>query len=50
LPQVNAFTVGFGLNIAVTLVALAASVGAMVWLFQEQFEPAMETILDSLRT
>jgi flagellar biosynthesis protein FliR len=49
LPQVNAFTVGFGLNIAVTFVALAASVGAMVWLFQEQFEPALETILDSLR-
>ncbi len=49
LPQINIMTVGFGLNIAVTFVALAISVGAMVWLFQEQLEPGMETILTALR-
>lgn len=50
LPQVNAMTVGFGLNLAVTFVAVAVSVGAMVWLFQEQLEPGMEAILEGLRS
>jgi flagellar biosynthesis protein FliR len=49
LPQVNMMTVGFGLNIAVTFVALAVSTGAMVWLFQEQLEPGIESILNALR-
>lgn len=50
LPQINTMTVGFGLNIAVTFAALAVSVGAIVWLFQEQFEPAVEAILEQLRS
>jgi flagellar biosynthetic protein FliR len=48
-PQINMLSIGFGLNIAVTFIALAVSVGAIVWLFQEQLEPGMETILTSLR-
>jgi hypothetical protein len=28
---------------------LAISVGTIAWLFQEQFEPAVETIIDALR-
>ncbi|MCC7084603.1 MAG: flagellar biosynthetic protein FliR [Pirellulales bacterium] len=49
LPQINAFTIGLALNIAITFMALAASVGAMAWLFQEQIEPGIETILDAIR-
>jgi hypothetical protein len=33
----------------VSFVALAFSIGAIAWLFQEQLEPAVQTIVDSLR-
>ncbi|HEY2828010.1 MAG TPA: flagellar biosynthetic protein FliR [Pirellulales bacterium] len=49
LPQLNVLSFGFGLNALVSFVALAFSIGAIAWLFQEQLEPAVQTIVDSLR-
>jgi flagellar biosynthetic protein FliR len=50
LPQLNIFALGFGLNSLLALAALALSIGAAAWAFQDQIEPAMRTIFDSLRT
>jgi flagellar biosynthesis protein FliR len=49
LPQLNVLAIGFGLNVLVSLVVLAVSVGAIAWLFQEQLEPAVQIIVDALR-
>jgi flagellar biosynthesis protein FliR len=49
LPQLNILAIGFGLNAMVTFFVLAVSVGAIAWLFQEHFEPAVEVIVDALR-
>jgi len=49
LPQLNVLAVGFGLNAAVSFIVLAISIGAIAWLFQEQLDPAVQTIVDSLR-
>jgi flagellar biosynthesis protein FliR len=49
LPQLNILAIGFGLNALVSFVVLAISIGAMAWLFQEQLEPAVQAIVDSLR-
>jgi flagellar biosynthetic protein FliR len=49
LPQLNVLAIGFGLNALVAFVALSLSIGAIAWLFQEQLEPAVETIVDALR-
>jgi flagellar biosynthesis protein FliR len=49
LPQLNILAIGFGLNAMVTFLVLAVSVGAIAWLFQEHFEPAVEVIVDALR-
>jgi flagellar biosynthesis protein FliR len=50
LPQLNVLALGFGLNTLVTFAVLAISVGAIAWLFQEQLDPAVQTIVDSLRS
>jgi flagellar biosynthesis protein FliR len=49
LPQLNILAIGFGLNAMITFLVLAVSVGAIAWLFQEHFEPAVEVIVDALR-
>ena len=49
LPQMNVMAIGFGLNVLVTLGILALSIGGIAWLFQEQLEPAVETITAALR-
>ncbi len=49
LPQLNVLAVGFGLNTLVSFAVLAISVGAIAWLFQEQLDPAIQAIVDSLR-
>jgi flagellar biosynthesis protein FliR len=49
LPQLNVLAVGFGLNALVSFAVLAISIGAIAWLFQEQLEPAVQAIVDSLR-
>lgn len=50
LPQMNVMSVGFGLNVLVTFGLCSVTVGVVGWLFQDQLEPAIETILDGLRT
>jgi flagellar biosynthetic protein FliR len=49
LPQLNILAIGFGLNALVSFMVLAISIGAIAWLFQEQLEPAVQAIVDSLR-
>jgi len=48
LPQLNVMALGFGLNSLLTFGALVFSLGAALWVFQEQLQPAMETLLDGL--
>jgi flagellar biosynthesis protein FliR len=48
LPQLNVLMLGFSLNALLTFAVLLASVGASVWVFGEQFEPALERLLESL--
>jgi flagellar biosynthesis protein FliR len=45
LPQANILSVGFGLNAMLAFAALGLTLGVAVWAFQDQIEPAMETIL-----
>lgn len=47
-PQLNIISLGFGLNAMVTLAVLAFSLSAIAWVFQEQIEPFLETILDAV--
>jgi flagellar biosynthesis protein FliR len=50
LPQLNIFALGFGLNSMLAFAALALTLGAAAWAFQDQIEPAMKTIFDALKT
>jgi flagellar biosynthesis protein FliR len=50
LPQLNVFALGFGLNSLLALAALALALGAALWAFQNEIEPAMRTLFDALRT
>jgi flagellar biosynthesis protein FliR len=50
LPQLNIFSLGFGMNSLLALAALAISLGGAAWAFQDQIEPAMRAIFDALRT
>jgi len=49
LPQLNILVLGFGINTLVTMAALVVSVGAVAWLFQDYFDPALKTLLEGLR-
>jgi flagellar biosynthetic protein FliR len=50
LPQLNILSVGMGLNALVMLGALGLSIGAIAWLFQEQLDPALTTVIAALRS
>jgi flagellar biosynthetic protein FliR len=50
LPQLNILSLGFGVNALLAFAALGLTLGAAVWAFQDQIQPAMETILDALHT
>jgi flagellar biosynthesis protein FliR len=50
LPQVNILSVGVGLNAMLAFAALGLTMGAVVWAFQDQIQPALETIFDALHT
>jgi flagellar biosynthesis protein FliR len=50
LPQLNILTVGFGLNALLAFAVLGLTLGAAALAFQDQIQPALETILDALRT
>jgi flagellar biosynthetic protein FliR len=45
LPQANILSIGFGLNAMLAFAALGLTLGVAVWAFQDQIEPAIETIL-----
>jgi len=47
VPQLNIQAVGFGLNSLATLGMLAASLGAIAWLFQEHVDPALDEVLSA---
>jgi flagellar biosynthetic protein FliR len=44
LPQLNILAIGFGINILVLLGSLLFSIGAMIWIFQDQVDVAMERV------
>ena len=48
LPQLNVMALGFGFNTLTTLATLSISLSAAAWVFQEQLEPALETVLQAL--
>jgi flagellar biosynthetic protein FliR len=48
VPQLNVLVVGFGLNAVITLVALALSLGAAVWAFQDQVPETLQHLLEML--
>ena len=50
LPQLNVLSLGFGLNAMFAFAALAMTLGAAVWAFQDQIQPALETLSDALKT
>jgi flagellar biosynthesis protein FliR len=49
LPQLNILAIGFGFNTLVGFVALTISIGVIAWLFQEQLEPTVHALVDSMR-
>ncbi len=48
LPQLNILAVGFGMNSMLTFGTLGLVMGTAALVFQEQVEPAIEVLLDSL--
>ena len=46
IPQINVLVVGFGINSFITLGLMAVSMGVMVLVFQDAFEPAIETLVE----
>jgi flagellar biosynthesis protein FliR len=50
LPQLNTLSLGLGLNAMLAFAALGLCIGAAAWAFQDQILPAMQTILDALKT
>jgi flagellar biosynthetic protein FliR len=49
VPQLNMMVLGLGLNTAVLLVMIGATLGATAWVFQEQLGSAIELLGDSFR-
>ena len=50
LPQLNILVIGFGINALLALGVLGISLGAAVWVFQDQVEPAVAAVLDGLKS
>lgn len=50
LPQLNVLALGFGFNALVAIGALGVSLGGAAWLFHDQVEPFLHTVLDALRS
>ena len=48
LPQLNILAVGFGMNSMLAFGATALALGATVLVFQDQVEPALELLLETL--
>jgi len=49
LPQLNVMHMGFGINSMITLCAMALSMGAMAWVFQEQVDPMLNLLVEIFR-
>jgi flagellar biosynthetic protein FliR len=49
LPQLNILMVGFGMNSMLTFATFSLTIGAAAYVFQDQVEPALETLLEALR-
>lgn len=49
MPQLNVLVLGFGLNSLVTFGVLAISLGAIIVAFQEQIEPTLQILFETLR-
>ena len=50
LPQLNILMIGFGMNAMLGFAILSLTLGAGVWAFQEQIEPVLDLLLESLHT
>ena len=50
VPQLNVLALGFGVNSIVTMVTLSVSLGSIAWIFQDQVEPFIETVLEALHS
>lgn len=48
LPQLNVLMLGFGLSAMLTFALLSLTLGAAAWVFQDQLQPALETMLDAV--
>jgi hypothetical protein len=48
LPQLNIMAVGFSLNATVMLAIVAASLGGIVWVFQDQVGPTVDLLRETL--
>ena len=49
LPQLNAMSLGFGVNALVTLVALGFSLGTVAWILQDEVEKVLTLLVEMLR-
>ncbi|MDZ7616764.1 MAG: flagellar biosynthetic protein FliR [Patescibacteria group bacterium] len=48
MPQLNVLVLGFGLNSMLTFALMAFSLGAAIWIFQDQLEPAIGIVIDAV--
>jgi flagellar biosynthesis protein FliR len=49
LPQLNVMALGFGLNALTTLGTLGISLGAAAWIFQDEIDPVLATLVAALK-
>ncbi len=49
VPQLNILTVGFGLNSMLAMAAVSFTLGTTAWLFQDQIEPTVQAVIETLR-
>ena len=49
MPQLNILAVGFGLNSMITLGTLSLTLGSIAWTFQDQIEPTLSLLFETLQ-
>jgi flagellar biosynthesis protein FliR len=49
LPQLNVMSLGFGFNSLISLGAISLSLGTVAWVFQDEVEPVLKSLLEALR-
>jgi flagellar biosynthetic protein FliR len=50
IPQINVLVVGFGINSLITLGMVAISLGSMIFVFRDAFQPAIDGIVLTLES